>query len=508
MSAAALGVAWIAFRRSRWTVPPAPRRYRILAAAARYAGAVFIAILVTVDAAFIEIFDPLSNAPARELFGGPGTPDFSRLAWPEAFEQLHDHLQHAYALGAWKRIDWKALHDATAPKIVAAARANDRAAYYLALRVYLWSLHDGHVDLAGDDGGLRAEAITGGYGLLLIRLDDGRTIAHVLLDNGSAARQGMRWGATILTWNGVAVDDAAARLPIVWSLNSPATAEGMRLAQLKLLTRAPIGANATVVYQNPDDSVVRTATLEAADDLFEPLRRAGENHNFGLTDSNIEARMLPNSVGYLKIRAEMPTWPQLRPDRLVRRAIEQFVRAGARGIVIDVRGNFGGADKLVPLMMGAFVERRQFYESATFHDDRTHRFEDEPAGTLWTEPREPHFAGPIAVLVDEWCVSSGEGFALVARQREGAHVVGFYGTYGSFAMSGAEVRMPGGLTVEYPNGRSLDANGVVQIDADWRLEGGVAPDIRVPLTFDAVRAQFQEGRDVVLEAALTALTRK
>jgi hypothetical protein len=37
------------------------------------------------------------------------------------------------------------------------------------------------------------------------------------------------------------------------------------------------------------------------------------------------------------------------------------------------------------------------------------------------------------------------------------------------------------------------------------LAGGIAPDIRVPLTFDTVRAQFKDGRDVVLQAAIRAL---
>jgi carboxyl-terminal processing protease len=70
--------------------------------------------------------------------------------------------------------------------------------------------------------------------------------------------------------------------------------------------------------------------------------------------------------------------------------------------------------------------------------------------------------------------------------------------------------MPGGLTVEYPGGQSLDENGVVQLDSDWSLEGGVTPDIRVPLTAETVRAQFKDGHDVGLETAirtLSALTR-
>jgi carboxyl-terminal processing protease len=496
--------AWLAFRRSGWRAPPLPRHHRVLAATLRYAGALLVALAVVLDAAFIEIFDPLSNAPVKELLG-EDTQDFSHLPWPDAFEKLNDHLSRAYAMGAWKRIDWKALHDATAPRIAAAAAARDRAAYYVALREYLWSMHDGHVDMSEDPDGLRKTAIQGGYGLLLIRLDDGRAIAHVLIEGGPAASQGMRWGATILTWNGLPLDEAASRTPVLWNSSSPATREALRLARWKLLTRAPVGTRATITFQNTDETTIRTATLEAVDDAFEPLKRAGQSRSFRLTSTNIDWRMLPEGIGYLKIRAEIPTLPQLLPERVVRRAVEAFVRAGAHGIVIDVRGNVGGADKLVPLMMGYFVDDRRFYEQASFYNDQTSQFQREKSGTLWTEPREPHFAGPIAVLIDEWCASSGEGFALVAHQRPAGHVVGFYGTYGSFGMAGAEVLMPGGITLEYPNGQSLDANGAVQLDSDWRLEGGIAPDIRVPLTFETVRAQFKDGHDVVLEAAVKAL---
>ena len=108
---------------------------------------------------------------------------------------MHARLARAYAIGEWKRIDWATLHDRTAPKIADAARAKDRAAFYLALREYLWSLHDGHVGLAGDDAGLRNAAIKGGFGLALLRLDDGRTIAHVVTAGGPAARAGLTWGA-------------------------------------------------------------------------------------------------------------------------------------------------------------------------------------------------------------------------------------------------------------------------------------------------------------------------
>jgi carboxyl-terminal processing protease len=506
MTLVAFIIAALAFHRSRWPISPPPRRRRILAATLRFTAALLVAVVVLLNAALIVVVDPLSNAFVEDISILPRTPDFSNLPWLEAFEKLNDHLSHAYALGTWKRTDWKALHDATAPKIAEAARSADRSAFYVALREYLWSLNDGHVGLAGSDGGLRNAAIRGGYGLLLIRLDDGRTICHVLIEDGPAATQEMKWGATILRWNGLPVDDAAARTPTLWYATPPATNEGGRLARLRLLTRAPVGTMATVVFQNPDEERERTATLVAVDDAFKPLRSALQpRFPDWWTGMNIDWRMLPEGIGYVKIRAAVPFWLQLLPDRVMRRAVAEFIQAGAKGIVIDVRGSYGGADKLVPVMMGFFVDARQFYDQAAYYSDTTSSFERQDAGTLWVNPRSPHFAGPIAVLVDEHCISACEGFALIARRRAGGYVVGFHGTHGSFGMSGAEVLMPAGLTVEYPAGQSLDVNGVVQLDSDWSLEGGVTPDIRVPLTTDTVHAQFLDGHDVVLETAVQAL---
>src|SRR5262249_12366391 len=274
MALVAVVAALIAFRRSRWRSDHTLRLRHPLITTLRWIVTLAVTGIVLVDAVFIVIFDPLSNAPWREIFGEE-SPDLSRLAWQDAFERLHGHLSRAYALGAWKRIDWPALHDAAGPKIAAAAGAHDRAAYYTALREYLWSLHDGHVGLAGDDEGLRIAATRGGYGFAMIRLDDGRTIAHVVIDDGPAMKQGRRWGATLIRWKGVPSDEAGARISVLWNASPPATVTGLSLARLRLLSRAPVGTRATVAFRNLDEAESREATLEAVDDDFEPLKRSG-----------------------------------------------------------------------------------------------------------------------------------------------------------------------------------------------------------------------------------------
>jgi carboxyl-terminal processing protease len=124
---------------------------------------------------------------------------------------------------------------------------------------------------------------------------------------------------------------------------------------------------------------------------------------------------------------------------------------------------------------------------------------------LGVEPQEPHYGGPVAVLIDQYTLSSGEGFPLLARNLPQGLVVGLYGTYGSFGMCCGSIRLPGGFHLMYPPGQSQDESRRVQLDSDHSLQGGVLPDIRVPLTEETVYAMFVENEDVVLQRAIEAL---
>ncbi len=85
------------------------------------------------------------------------------------------------------------------------------------------------------------------------------------------------------------------------------------------------------------------------------------------------------------------------------------------------------------------------------------------------------------------------------------HVLGFYGTHGSFALTSGETLMPAGLAISYPLGRSLDEKFTIQIDSDSTKNGGVIPDIRVPFTQENMNAMFVDSEDVELHYAIEYL---
>jgi carboxyl-terminal processing protease len=364
--------------------------------------------------------------------------------------------------------------------------------------------------LGGEDFGLREKAIGGGYGLGIIRLDDGRVIAHVLLDDGPAAQADLAWGAQIIEWNGQPIAEALAETSILWADRVPATLQDRQIEQLRYLVRAPVGTETTLTFQNPDAAESQTVTLVAEDDQLEALVRtlAPERDASDLFKALVQGEVLPSGYGYLAIRSFMPSLGGPRPAKIFERAITSFVEQGVPGIIIDVRGSGGGVDALVPQMAGHFYTTPDFYEYVGYRDAETGQFQIDPEQTLEIEPREPHFAGPVIVLVDAAAMSTAEGLPLVIQRLPQGRVMGIQGTHGSFAigdMTSDLYRLPEGLAFNFYAGASLDVNETIQVDANADGAGGVVPDVRVPLTEETVRAMYVEGRDVVLEMAIAAL---
>lgn len=62
------------------------------------------------------------------------------------------------------------------------------------------------------------------------------------------------------------------------------------------------------------------------------------------------------------------------------------------------------------------------------------------------------------------------------------------------------------IKIDFPVGASLDAKRRIQLDSDYTGKGGVAPQIRIPRTYENMLAVGQ-GKDVELEAAQDELAK-
>ena len=397
----------------------------------------------------------------------------------------------------------------------------DFKAYYMALRAYLFSIPDAHVMMSGDDRGIEQEAVGGGFGVVVMKLDDGEVVAARVSDGGPAAAAGMRAGARIIRWGGKPVIKAMEETSTLLAKATQATHEERTYEQLRFLVRAPAGSARAVTFKNRGETINRSVALTAIDDNMETLDFTNPFYDVKKLPPQkmLETKVLQGNVGYVKVLAEADLPPGMTGDHtptavLFKNAIDSFINNKASGIVVDVRGNLGGDDAMVAQFLSSFCEDKTLYEYGNWYNAVSGKMEiwlgddqtgdcTNPGTGLYIEPGETRYSGPVVALVNTGCVSSGEGVAMGVKNLPEGRVTGFWGTNGSFGMSGDTVKMPGELTVSFPYGQSLDKNKVVQIDSRDGV-GGVSPNPRLPMTLDnAIR--WGSGQDVVLEHALSLL---
>lgn len=196
----------------------------------------------------------------------------------------------------------------------------------------------------------------------------------------------------------------------------------------------------------------------------------------GLPPSFIEfeSKRLEHNIGYIRFSA-------FHPELLERLLAAVDEMQDATGLVIDIRGNAGGAFSVRKALAERMVSKRQLCWS--YHGRRG-------IDDIFLTPAENPYIGPLAVLTDELSSSSAEEFP-GAMQAMGRAVVVGERTPGIVLV--AEVLpLSNGDTLVYPVAKTVTSDGTV-------LEGrGVIPDIQVRHTVNSLLA----GRDLPLEAAI------
>jgi carboxyl-terminal processing protease len=188
-------------------------------------------------------------------------------------------------------------------------------------------------------------------------------------------------------------------------------------------------------------------------------------------------------AGILAIRAfTVPAAPPRDLVPLVEEALARFDAAGARGIVVDLRGNAGGFVDAAFRVASLLVDG----DPIVGWRDRRESGHDRRVGAPWPTRR------PVAVLVDEHTISAGEilAFALQAR---GARAFG----------------RPTGGALNFPEFKELDADRALWIPTAWvvspidgRTARRVTPDGEIP---NRSPDELLAGRDAQLDAAIAWL---
>jgi hypothetical protein len=162
---------------------------------------------------------------------------------------------------------------------------------------------------------------------------------------------------------------------------------------------------------------------------------------------------------------------------------------GIESLILDVRGNSGGGNRLAIAMAGRFAAERRLYAWVKVRNG--------PGRADFTDfipeyvvPAGRQFTGRVAVLTDRGTMSSSEDFVLALRTRAGVTIVGD-------TTAGAS---GGPVARELANGWTFQLSEWMEFTPEKRLfeEVGLAPDI-------VARPNGIAGSDAALDAALAAL---
>jgi len=365
-------------------------------------------------------------------------------------------------------IDWNALYERSRMKLI---RAEDEEGFFVGLNELLFELGVSHCAVipASHPEWIGAPSVfsDGGVGITARVLDGAIVVTRI--DGGSpAASQGIRPGTTLLRIDGrdLAAFVEKARQPPV-----PPVDPRMLLNQsVQGALHGPAGTDVALEYG--DESTVSQATT-----LTRSLRPGRTQFMEGLPPMflELEVRGLERGIGYVRFNS----FHQALLERILQ-ALDDF--QDAPGLIIDLRGNAGGA---FPVRRA--IAERLVTEPCVIWRQRGRRGVVE----VRLEPPAPTFEAPLVVIVDETSASSSEELAGGLQALGRASVVGVR-TPGNVLIAEV-VPLPDGSTLVYPVAQTTLADGSV-------LEGqGVVPDVEVAL--DA--ASLREGRDLQLEAAIS-----
>jgi C-terminal processing protease CtpA/Prc len=427
---------------------------------------------------FLHGDDPERVTATREIYkemtgrAAPGAtaPPESRGNYAAALRDLHRHLRTVYPSFQLKGIDWDAVGRELLPR---ADSAQTEEQFGLLVLELVARLEDSHaVVLEGSarppDPGLPEWD----PGIACLIDDRDRPVIYVVGRSTPAWSAGVRPGMTVVSVNDVPAAEAIAkwmkRLRTYFGYSSE---RYLKYDAARMFLRQKVqGTPVTLALEDVNghrSEVKLAATFRRWYIPRLPVPRAGINDG----GPDVSSARCQDGIGYILVR-------RIRPglEASLDKAIQSL--SPMKGLILDVRGNSGGG----------------FDTSTAFQN-----FEPAPekAASQAGKDARPRYAGPIALLIDERCISAGEGWAswFIARKR--ARV---FGT----ATAGASSRK---ATYTLQNGLY---KVVIPVKAytgflDRPIERrGLEPDVEVRCT----AKDLAQGKDTVLEAAVGWLAKQ
>jgi carboxyl-terminal processing protease len=404
--------------------------------------------------------DVLQSRVATAAVAAPGAPTAAEdaptqaRAFSDAYNLVLDHYVHPLDTSAMLTAGWDELTTEAAGKAAAPGpkphlsgdRAADLDSMRAALTDYLGKPN------ASPDGFVAAHALIRG---MVHFVDEG----HTYFLDPQQYKDYQSWSRGDNTYVGIGIsvsarnsephivevyDDTPAQQAglhagdFLVSINDKAVA-GLALDEMTALVRGPAGTSVKLVVRRGSDPQELTFNVQRAEIHLQFVRQ----------------RMVDDDIGYVSLRG----FPEPSVVDTIEQDVANFQEAGARGLVLDLRGNSGGRIDVGTRLLSDFLPSgTSIYEEI----DRggQNRIHFSRAGSQYDLP--------LVVLVDGGTASMGEIFASAVQEHGAATVLGT-NTAGSVAAA---------QVFGLPDGAGLQITVFEILSADGKPlnKVGVVPD--------------------------------
>jgi len=304
----------------------------------------------------------------------------------DSFEKVWTTIRDTH----WEKnpagLDWQAIHDEFRPRVAKAANMEEARA---AIREMLARLHQTHFALfpATVYDAVREDAAGPGSPGVDLRILDGQAVVTGVDPGSPAERAGVRPGWAIQNVRGMDLTPAIRALTADPSISDLSLTRAV-LAKLS----GPVGEKIGVAFL---DGSNRRALLDL--ELAEPRGAPAEFGNLPVQHVWFETKKI-GKTAYIRFNLFLD----------VTRVMDGFSKAIADcracdGLVIDLRGNPGGLGAMAMGIAGFLVDKPGLRLGTMYMRTATLNFV--------INPRQPSFAGPVALLIDSESASTSEIFA-------------------------------------------------------------------------------------------------
>jgi carboxyl-terminal processing protease len=384
------------------------------------------------------------------------------------FERLWRAMDRYYPYFELKGVDWDAVYGRYQPQV---AQTTSDHEYWRLMAQMLGELNDGHT------------------GMLSPSVQSGRTYfgtarpfgANILVDevNSVAQAAGLERCAVLIAVDDRPVEEALAVVPAI--LTAGGMPHNLRtLAATHLLSSRDDRLTVTFVDAS---GVMQTVTLQ------QPAETTVPSPATAITPPPpISSERLPCGIGLIRIATFSGREGQALVDAFDA-ALDDLL--DAPGLIIDLRGNGGGDQRLSDQMARRFLADPFTYGREQY----TGRLPQRgwlPGFTFRLTPRQPLYEGPLLLLIDGSNFSTAEQFIVALSDSGRATTVGR--PTGGSTGNPVPFALTGGALVRFSTGDFRRSDGTP-------VEGhGVMPDLPVTLT-----AADCAGPDRDMETAVTFL---